>query len=96
MNLGIKLSSLNITIPTIPFAALTFLMVTQQQSPLTRLSQPATVQTPRGSQGPEVVARAGLLPHELAHLSLALVPRHQAGQEALGAGGDALALAATV
>lgn len=50
-------------------------------------------QTPRGapSQGPQVVARAGLLPHELAHLSLSRVPRHQAGQETFGAGGDALA-----
>lgn len=42
------------------------------------------------------MARAGLLPHELAHLSLALVARHQAGQETFGAGGDALALAVAV
>lgn len=62
MNSGIKLSSLNIavTIPTIPSAALTFLMVTRQRRPLLCLavshhkpscapvaaSQPATAQTP--------------------------------------------------
>lgn len=45
------------------------------------------------SQRPQVVARAGLLPHELAHLSLPLVPGHQAGQETFGTGGDALTLA---
>lgn len=45
------------------------------------------------SQRPQVVARAGLLPHELARLSLSGVPRHQAGQEAFGTGGDALTLA---
>lgn len=50
--------------------------------------------TPCGapSQRPQVAARAGLLPHEPAHLSLSRVPGHQAGQEAFGTGGDAPAL----
>lgn len=53
-----------------------------------------TIQSPFGipSQGPQVVARAGLLSHELAHLSLSWVPGHQAGQETFGPGGDALTL----
>lgn len=46
------------------------------------------------SQRPQVVTRAGLLPHELSHLSLSRVPGHQAGQETFCTGGDALALAA--
>lgn len=47
------------------------------------------------SQRPQVMARAGLLPHELAHLSLPLVTGHQARQETFGTGGDALTLAST-
>lgn len=48
---------------------------------------------PDWSQRPQVVARAGFLPQELAHLSLSRVAGHQTGQEAFGAGGNALTLA---
>jgi len=47
------------------------------------------------SQGPQVMARPGLLPEEPATFALAVprVPGHQVRQEALGARGDAFALA---